>query len=328
MYSTAFNVNKTLPIELLSYKYTPVDSIPIEYQELLIPYAGAQFRQDGSCDILSQHISLPPYSIWLHDVLAKDNLLLRSYTPLSLFTLHFLFEDSLPVPKVGITLEERECNCFYLTPRVLHRLHMTSDKKICSFQVNIRPLDMAVLVQQYPSLACLMEGIHPNVSTRVNKRPYHIDAVCDELIRKVMTCQYKGHNAAVFLRRCITDILLNFASQHADSQQPFLFSSMVNADVLNNIFNFIGNHPHRNTSIPALAYMYNIPQQELEHGFRQHFAIDISDYIHMQKMMICWHLVQEGTSSLKEIGEATGYHDTALLLTDLKAYYGSLPQVG
>lgn len=327
MHSTVFNVNKTLLIEQISCKYTPVGNIPIEYHELLIPYAGPQFRQDESCDILSQHISLPPYSIWLHDILAKDNLLLRSYTPLPLFTLQFMFEDSLPLPKAGLTLEERECNCFYLNPGLLHRMPMTSDKKIFSFQINIRPLDMAALVHRYPTLGCLMEGIHPNVTTRVNKRPYHIDAVCDQLIRKVMTCQYKGHNAAVFLSRCITDILLNFASQHTDAQQPFLFSSMVNADVLNNIFNFIADHPHKISSVPELAYMYNIPQDELEHGFHQHFAISIADYIHMQKMITIWHLVQAGTFSMKEVGNVTGYQDAAHIITDLKAYYGDLPNL-
>lgn len=327
MHSTVFNVNKNLPIEQINCQYTAEAAIPIEYHDLLIPYAGAQFRQDEASDILSQHLSLAPYSVWLHDVLAKDNLLLRSYTPIPLFTLHFLFEDSLPLPSAGITLEERECNCFYLNPGILHRIPMSSDKKIFSFHINIRPLDLAALIKQYPSLGCLMEGIHPNVTTRINAHPYHISAVCDHLIRKIMTCQYTGNNAAVFLRRCVTDILLNFTSQHADSQQPFLFSSMENADILNNIFGFIADHPHKIHSVPELAYMYNIPQQDLEHGFRQHFAISISDYMHMQKMMTIWHLVQANTFSLSEVGNVTGYRDAAQIITDLKAYYGSIPGI-
>lgn len=327
MHSTVFNVNKKLSIENFKCNYLSEGDIPIEYHELLIPAAGALFRQDDSCDILSQHLVLPPFSIWLHDILAKDHLLIRTMTPVALYTLHFMFEDSLPIPRAGIILDERECNCFYLSPGNLYRIPMRSDKKVFSFHINVNPVDMAVLAQQHPILQCLTEGIHPNTNKHINTHPYHINAVCDHLIRKLMTCRYTGPNAITYLRRCVTDILLNFATQHTDSQEPFLYSSMENAATLNNIFSFLAEHPHKIGSVAELAYLYNIPQQELEHGFRQHFAISIADYMHMLKMMVTWHLVQTDAFPLNEVGNVTGYPDAAFMISELKAYYGSIPHM-
>lgn len=326
MHSTLFNVNKSLPIERNKPGYLPAENIPSEYRDLLIPAAGLYFRQDAECDILSQHLVLDPYSVWLHDILAKDNILLRTHTPLPVFILQFMFEDSLPLPRAGFTLEERECSCFYLHPGPLHRIPMSSDKKIFSFHINIQPMAMANLVRQYPSLQCLMTGVHPNVTSRINTRPYHINAVSDMLIRKIMTCRYTGNNAKVFLRRCVTDIMLNFASQHEDSRQPFLFSSMVHAATLNNIFSFLADHPHKTHSLPELAYMYDLPLEELHHGFRQHFAMPVPEYMHMLKMMMIWHLVQTNSFPIKDVVVVTGYKSQEDMLADLKNYYGALPE--
>lgn len=326
MYSTLFTVNKSLPIERNTPNYLSTEHIPVEYHDLIIPAAGLYFRQDAAVDILSQHLVLEPYSVWLHDVLAKENILLRTHTPVPVFILQFMFEDSLPLPRAGFTLEERECSCFYLCPGPLHRIPMSSDKKIFSFHINIQPMAMAGLVKSYPALQCLMTGVHPNVTSRINTQPYHINAVTDMLIRKIMTCRYSGNNAKIFLRRCVTDIILNFAGQQTDSGQPFLFSSMVHAATLNNIFSFLADHPHKIHSVPELAYMYDLALQDLHHGFRQHFAIGVQDFMHMLKMMMIWHLVQTNSFPLEDVVAVTGYEHQDDMLADLKAYYGTLPE--
>jgi transcriptional regulator GlxA family with amidase domain len=171
-----------------------------------------------------------------------------------------------------------------------------------------------------------MTGVHPNVTSRINTQPYHINAVTDLLIRKIMTCRYTGNNAQIFLRRCVTDIILNFAGQQTDSLQPFLFSSMVHAATLNNIFSFLADHPHKFHSLPELAYMYDLPLEDLHHGFRQHFAIGIPDYMHMLKMMMIWQLVQTNSFPIIDVVSVTGYKSQEDMLADLTDYYGTLPE--
>jgi len=322
MHSTLYNVNKSLPLERTIHTYTSPATIPIEYQALLLPDAGVYFRQDAECDMLSQHLLLGPFSVWLHDILAKDNILIRSYTPLPVFTLQFMFEDSLAVPKAGYTLDERECSGFYLFPGQLHRIPMAAEKKVFSFHINIQPVALADLVRKYPQLEVIMHGVHPRVSTRINSRPYHVNAVCDKLIQQVMTVKYSGPAGKAFMERCVTDILLNFATQHADALQPFVYTSMLNADSYHNLFNYLSDHPHKDHSLPYLAYMYDIPLEEIDHGFRQHFAISIGDYVNMVKMMMVWHLVVENKSTLEDIMRVTGFRDVEEMRGRLVEWYG------
>lgn len=327
MHSTLYNVNKSLPLERTIHKYTSPDAIPIEYQALLLPDAGIYFRQDAECDILSQHLILGPYSVWLHDILAKDNILIRSYTPIPVFTLQFMFEDSLAVPKAGYTLDERECSGFYLFPGQLHRIPMAADKKIFSFHINIQPVLMGELERRFPLLREMMHGVHPKVSARINSRPYHVNAVCDMLIRRVMTCKYTGAAGRYFKERLVTDILLNFANQHMDALQPFLYTSMLNADSYHNLFNYLGDHPHKEHSLAYLAYMYNIPLEEIDLGFRQHFAISIAEYSKMVKMMMVWHSVVNDVSDVRDIVQVTGFDDAGEMRRSLVEWFGYDPFV-
>jgi AraC-like DNA-binding protein len=236
-----------------------------------------------------------------------------------------MFEDSLHLPKAGYTLEDRECSGFYIYPGQLHRIPMEAGKKVFSFHINIQPQLLAGLMTRFPQLDTIMHGIHPHTSTRINNHPYHINAVCDMLIRKIITCCFEEKHAHPFLQRCITDILLNFTSQHNSAQEPFLFSSMLHSDTYHNLFTFVAEHPHQPHSPAALAYMYEMPLPELEHGFRQHFALTLSDYIHMTKMMLVWHLIQSGTFSLEEVTKVAGFKDKNTMLSQVRTFYGTDP---
>jgi AraC-like DNA-binding protein len=326
MYSTLNHVNKSIPLERTVYRYTPASIIPGEYLQLVLPSAGAFFRQDEQCDILSQHLQLGPYSVWLHDIFSKAHIRIRSYTPIPILSIQFMFEDSLPLPYAGYALEERECNAFYLFPGQTQRLPMLPDKKIFSFIINIQPTHMSELIRQFPQFQQLIQGIQPRISARINTHPYHINAICDMLIRKIMTCNYDGIRAQYFLQRCISDILLNFVAQHADAQQPFSFESMVHTDTCHNIFNYLANHPHKIHALPALAYMYEIDQVEMERCFRQHFAISITDYMQMLRMMMTWHLIQSKIFPLSEVVRVAGFESRESMTAAIKAYYGINPE--
>ena len=154
-----------------------------------------------------------------------------------------------------------------------------------------------------------MNEVYPKVLTRINSRSYYVNTVCDKLIQQMMTVKYSGPVENASRERCVTDILLNFAHQHADALQPFVYTSMLNADSYHNLFNYLSDHPHKDHSLPYLAYMYNIPLEEIDHRFRQHFAISIAEYLCMVKMMMVWDLVIEGRSKMEDIVKVTGFRD-------------------
>ncbi len=323
MRSTLFKANKLLLIEKERQSYISANSLPLEYLKLIIPYAGLYFREDEDCEILSQHISTAPFSLWMHDVFAKDRITLLPYTPYHIWTLHFMYEDSLVIEGLGnppYLLEERECNLFNLHPG-LHPIPMEANRKVLSVHVNIRPEFFPKLMRKYPVLSPLLSCPAPATSSVLNDHPHPISAVCDLLIQRILTCQYTGRKAHTFIHRCILDLLLNYAQQEAHAHEPFLFSSLEHRETYRQIFKLLIERSHKRYSLATLSRMFHLPAAELSQGFLQHYAISIEDFSHMMRMMTAFHLLHRKNYSLSVTADATGYKDTAELVKHLEAYY-------
>lgn len=323
MRSSLFKTNKLLLIEKNRPAYVPAGHLPMEYLRLLIPHAGIYFREDKECDILSQHMDLGPFSLWLHDVFTKNDIQLMPYTPYHIWALHFMYEDSLRADMNGtdgFSLEEKECNLFNLYPG-LHRIPMPGNKKVLSVHINIRPSALPALAEKYPALQCLLDHIDTTASHIINKHPYHVNPVCDLLIQKILTCRYTGVQAHHFIYRCCLDLFLNFASQEASSQQPFLFNNMLHLDVYLQLFKFLQDHPHRTYSIRELAALYQLPKDEMAYGFQQHFSISIESFIYMLRMMMVYNLLQKEHCTPAIIAGTTGFNSPAEMISKLEQYY-------
>lgn len=278
---------KLLALERPSQKYMSPALLPEEYIKLQIPYAGIYFRQDDDCDILSQHISLGPFSLWLHDAMAKKDIVLYPFTPYPLWALHYMHEDSLQpdlYKESNFSLEENECNLFYLDCG-LHRIPMPAGKKILSVHINILPADLTSLTARYPLLQPLAVKNTPHQFGSINNYPQHINAVCDLLLRQIVTCQLTGTRAFYFLRRCCMDLFINFAQQHSMTNERLLFTSLLNATAYHSLFKHLVKFPHRSHNLQELAYHYDIPANELVQGFRQYFSTSPEDLIYMLRMM-------------------------------------------
>jgi AraC-like DNA-binding protein len=317
MPSILFQANKLLQIEKNLPGYIPADRLPVEYMKLLIPSAGIYFREDEGCEIFSQHLQAGPFSLWLHDIFAKEDIVLHPFTPYHILALHYLFEDSLPADTYE--LEEKECNMFNLLPG-LQRVPMKSGKKVLSVHINIRPEMLPSLAEQYPSLATLAAA-NTSTTRAINERPYHINAVCDLIIKKIITCRYTGARAAHFIHRCCVDLLLNFAAQNEAAQQPFLFTNMLNMELYQQIFNYLLDHPHKIHTLSELAYIFNLPAEQLAHGFRQHFSISVEDCMNMHKMMLAYSLLQKKYWSLTVIADAAGFESIGEMTVMVESYY-------
>lgn len=324
MHSTLNTANKLLLIEKKNKSFLPDGNLPEEYRKLRIPATGYYFRQDADCDILSQHIDVGPFSLWMHDIFAKEDIVLLPYSPYHIWALHYMYEDSLVAGKgdeCTFNLEEKECNLFNLQPG-LHKVPMEADKKVLSVHINVNPDHIPGIIAKYPELKGLLNRQSPSGFGPINDVPHHINPVADLLTQKILSCQYTGSRAYYFIRRCCVDLFINFAKQDAWTKEPFLFTSVLHMDTYIHLFEYLAEHPNRIHSIPELAYRYFQTPAQLNQGFEQHFSISIAEFMHMTRMMTTYGLLHKQQLSLTDIAETGKFKSVKEMVMQLEAYYG------
>jgi AraC-like DNA-binding protein len=323
MYPQLHDENKLLLVDRFTQDYLPATLVSPEYLHLVIPYAGLYYEQDADYDILSQHIPLGPFSLWLHDIFARKDIVLCPYSPFHLWALHFMYEDSLRADafqKENFILDERECNLFNLHSE-MYKVPMPASKKILSFHINILPGALKKMVQHYPPLYYLTNKRLDNVSSIINQRPYKINAVCNMLIQKILSCKYIEEQAHFYLYRCCLDLFLNFAQQDAAGPGPLLFSNVMNTELFNSIFSYLVEHPDTPHSIAELANMFNMHGARLAQGFRQYFSIGITPFIKMNRMMMLYNRMLQKSFTLSMLAESAGYRNTQDMVDEVEDYY-------
>ncbi|MVT09657.1 helix-turn-helix domain-containing protein [Chitinophaga tropicalis] len=315
--------NKLLLFERAIPSYVPITSIPREYMPVLIPCAGAYFRKDNEAEILSQHIRLGPFSLWLHDIHAREDIVVCPFVPYHLWTLHSLYEDSLRLkfPQApDFLLEEKEYHLFNL-PSSLFKIPIIAETKVLSFHINILPEALTDLVTLYPGLTPLANKKAEGIGS-INEHPYHSNALCDFLVQELLSCRYTDSIAHTYLFRICIDIFLNIAAQEEAADSPMLLSSVLHADKLHLVFRYLAEHPYKIPSTFQLSLMFGLSIAKLEQGFQQLFAIPLEQFIHMVRMMLVYHLLQNNNLTLPMIAEVVDFDDVDEMLLQAKEYYG------
>lgn len=324
MYPALFDENKLLLIDRLTHNYLPATYVPAEYLHLIIPYAGLYYDQDDDHDLLSQHIATGPFNIWLHDIYAKRNITLRPYTPFHLWALHFMYEDSLRPRHFGnnndLALNEKECNLFNLYAD-LHEVPMPAGAKILSFHINVQPSDLIWLEKTYPGLQHLAKKRPGKISGVINERPYRINAVCNMLIQRILSCRYIEDQAHHFLHRCCLDLFLNFSQQDALAPETMIIAAEAQAQLFHQLFAYLLEHPQIPHDQIALARMFNMTGTQMVQGFRRYFSIGITPFIHMNRMMLVYNRLMEKSFSLSMIAAATGFRSADDMVQEVQKYY-------
>lgn len=323
MNSTMYKAGKLLLIEKKHQQYNPPRNIPEEFKRLLLPHAEISFRQDNDCDMLTQIIDAGPFSLWMHDIFTREDIVLLPWTPKHILTINYMFEDSLRAESRqsdAFPLEEKECNCLNLHPGI-HKVPMSGDKKILSVHINIMPASMPSLVQKYPILNVLNISSLSAISGPVNKDPHHINLFSDFLIQKLISCRYTGTRARYFIQRCCTDLLLNFAQQEADTDQPILFTNILHMDTFHQVFNYLVDNGGKTHSVSELAYMFYLSPDQLTHGFRQHFSIEVGELMYLLRMMTAYNMLHKKYLSLSDVAYTAGFSGVSEMVTHLERYY-------
>lgn len=323
MYPILHDENKLLLVDRLMPDYVHAGYVPTEYLQLIIPNAGLYFETDNDFEMLSQHMQLGHFSVWLHDIFAKKDIVLCPYTPYHLWALHFMYEDTLRAETIKIPtfmLEERQCNLFNLYEE-MHRVPMQAGQKVLSFHINILPDKIARIVQRYPGLANLANKRLEKISGVINDKPFRINAVCNLLVQSIVSCRYIGEPAHFFLHRCCVDLFLNFAMQDATPPPTIQLFTPIQTVMLHQVFNYVTTYPHQRHSVAELANMFNMPGAQLAQGFRHHFCMGITPFINMVRMMHVYNSIMQKSFTLGMIAAATGYRNAEDMLKEVNEYY-------
>jgi len=323
MNSTTYKAGKLLLIEKKHQQYKPPGYIPEEFKRLLLPQAEISFRQDNDCAILTQTINAGPFTLWMHDIFTREDIVLLPWTPRHVLIINYMFEDSLRAESRQsdtFPLEERECNLLNLHAGI-HKVPMSGDKKILSVHINIDPALMPSLMQKYPVLAALNTSFLSAISGPVNKGPHHINLFSDFLIQKLISCRYTGTRAHYFIQRCCTDLMLTFAQQETDVDHPILFTNVLHMDTFHQLFNYLIDNAGKIYSVSELAYSFYLSPDQLSHGFRQHFSITVEDCMYMLRMMTAYNLLHKKYLSLSDVAYTSGFTSVSEMIMHLERYY-------
>lgn len=312
---------KLLPLEGKRTSDTNAARIPEEYLQLILPYAGIHSWQQANVHILSQHLQLGKFSLWVHDIMAYQDQVICPFVPFPLYSLHYLFECSLSVRlphSVPFQLEEDTCNLFFLRPGVSY-LPLDAGTKAVSLHINILPEHMPQLAKRYPAMhQRLLEMASGN--RVINKYPYTINAVSHLLITKILACRYLRQEAALYLERCCTDLFNIFCRQYAIEDKSSFVDDVDTYDVYHKIFEYLKAHTNIYHDIHKISWMYEIPERELTTGFLNTFAITIEDFVHMLKMMHAFDLLMQQDQDFSEIATSVAL-DTESMISSVEEYY-------
>jgi AraC-like DNA-binding protein len=310
-------------VERENASYDPVATLPEEYMPLVLPYAGLYFERYAEADIVSQHKQLGKYfSFWVQEVFTHTDIILCPFTPCNVWVLHFMFEASLQVmlnDDQSIALQDRETNLFNVESD-FHRVEMVAGQRMLSCHLNIKPSDLRELAKQYPVLKRLADKQSNGVTGPLNEYPYHLNEVCNFILKRMLSCRHIERPANLFLYRCALELFFNFAQQ--DQQLPLMLPDVLYVNELTEVFTFILEHPHLTMPIPTLAKAFGLTNKELRDGFLRHYSMRIDAFIRMVKMQLVFDLLTEKSTPLPVIANAAGFEDWYVLDKAFKRYYG------
>ncbi|NLR62818.1 helix-turn-helix transcriptional regulator [Chitinophaga varians] len=299
---------KILLIERDDQYFTPLELIPDDFNDTVIPFARQYFKQDADCDMFCQNIKVRDFSIWHHEVLAKRNILLTPYSPRHILALHFNQADAVVANIHGrgdFNMIGRQI-CLFNLPEQMHTVPVIPGIQISSFHINIIPGCMGALVREFPELRGLLRKRISDQSEPLNQRDCTTNIAIQQLLDIIKECRLIEDQAECLLRRCCVAIFSNYLCQDAT---PENIQRPVDDATLVRVFQYLKDNVELESPLMHTAFLFNLPSAVLAGAFENMFYIPLEDFAFQQKMLRAYHLLVYKNITLAEIAHSIGLPD-------------------
>lgn len=318
--------HKKLLIERVTEEESQLDAIHEEYVQLIVPYAKSYYYTDEDYDSLSQNIKVREFSMWSHDIIVKNHILLCPYTPYQILALHILgegcFEASIQ-ERGEIFLEESECNLFHLHSH-LHTVALNAGEKIYSFHINVTPEGLQRLALKYPLFRHLLKKQLGPIGGPLNRKPFQLTAQSALMVSKIATCKYVEVQASCYLYRCFLNMYLNFTLQDKLSVDPLILSP-TGEKIIKQIFDYVSLHAPRIQHTREIATHFRVDEGILIKNFRRKFCIGLREFIVQQRLFMAYDMLVKDHLDLRTIAMKTGFSHTSAFVYAFKKYFETEP---
>ena len=314
---------KVLRIETDDTDYTPIETIPEEYRNLVIPAASVFYTHDYDFDMLCQSIRLGPFSLWTHEVFAMENITLLPVTTKPIITLHFMAGSDVMAEITDngpYKLSGKEVNLFKLDA-AFHEAPMKRGDTLFSFHINVLPHVFSRLSRKHPELAQLTQKELTKGSGPLHDRPYKINKVCFEIIQQICGCRYIEMLADKFLYRNCLDLFINFANQDKVSHLPSPKFDPEIMDAVPHAVQFLKENVGEEFNSAKMAYILDVNARELKSAFEAICFISAEQFHFQSKMYQAFKLIVNTKAAPNIIANAIGMRDTGEFIKKFEAYF-------
>ncbi|SFE45013.1 AraC-type DNA-binding protein [Chitinophaga sp. CF118] len=310
-----------LPIESDSY-FNSYGHVPERFRRFLIPSARYHFSSDGANDMLDMNISLDGFSIWIHYLWLKGDILLQPFNTKDTFALHFWLARSIPAKLRDLGLVDvADCILFFL--KAMEHAAWAASGISLSMHINVDPYNLVPLSTEFPQLAFLKNLPAYTNSTPINPMPFSISAVNFRILKRILHCRYIGIFSECYLRRNCVSLYTNYLKELSTEVAQIV---MLEEDrrKLYRILQFVGSHPEMVVSHEYLAERFHINIITMRVGFEQEFHVSLFDFVQQERMNKAFSLLMN--YSIDDIARKLGYPATFLFSADFEMFYGRDPR--
>lgn len=122
----------------------------------------------------------------------------------------------------------------------------------------------------------------------------------------------------------LTTLLIEMTEQTITNLQSAGEKSSTDKN-LAKILEWIRIHAVDHISVSSIAHVFNYNKDYLSHFFKQKMGVNLTDWIHMQKLSKSKELLSRTTMSIKEVAHMIGIHDDKYFMRLFKKYEKMTP---
>ena len=168
------------------------------------------------------------------------------------------------------------------------------------------------------------EGIkfNPKSESRlINPVPFTLNPVTYRIIKRVITCPFRGTIAEIYQARNFRNLLDIYLHQLSNETGHYHLLSTVK-QVMFYIRESAQLHPELFTSYESVAERYKMHPHTLRTGFESYFHTPLHAYVLQEKLNTAFHLLTNTGKQFSEISAMLGYKHYHFMNHDVEQYFG------